>query len=302
MRIRLFAALSLALVFGAPGFADTVLLTNGRSFEGVVAETTETEVKITMPGGSLSLPRSHVLRVDKSQSEFAEYLKRKAALQRGGSAADWLALAQWAKAQGLEQGEREAALSAADLDPGLAGLAPLMRRYGYVLDEQLDRWISYADSMRRRGFVESNGEWISREEHAARARAQQQETAQRDAERASARAAQAAQAAREAELALVEMELRERLSRHSSVQDAVSSYGAPVYLYPWYVAPVPTPPCHHCGPRPPQSPGHHSGHNPGQNPRQVSEPQQSSRDTTFTHVPGSLIPGRFPAKSGTSQH
>jgi len=299
MRIRLFAALLLALAFRAPGFADTVRLTNGRSFEGVVAETTETEVKITMPGGTLSLPLSHVLKVEKSQSDFAEYLKRKAAVQRGGSAADWLALAQWAKAQGLEQGVREAALAAADLDPRLAGLAPLMRRYGYVLDEQLDRWISYADSMRRRGFVESNGEWISREEHAARQRAQQQEAAQRDAERASARAAQATQAAREAELALAEMELREKLSRRSSVQDAVSSYGAPVYYYPWYIPPTaPPPPCHHCGPRPPQGPGQ----NQGQNPNQTPEPQQGSRDTTFTHVPGSLIPGRIQTMSGTSQH
>lgn len=300
MRIRLFSALLLALAFQAPGFADTVHLKNGRSFEGVVAETTDNEVKITMPGGTLSLPLSHVLRVDKSQSNFAEYLKRKAAIQAGGAAADWLALAQWAKAQGLEQGVREAALAAADLDPRLTGLAPLMRRYGYVLDEQLDRWISYSDSMRRRGFVESNGEWISREEHAARQRAQQQEAAQREAERASARAAQATQAAREAELALVEMELRERLSRTSSVQDAVNSYGAPVYFYPWYVAPAPNPPCHHCGPRPPQGPGQNPGQNPGHN-HPSPEPQQSSRDTTFTHVPGSLIPGRFPAKSGTSQ-
>jgi len=295
MRIRLLSALLLALAFQAPGFADTVHLKNGRSFEGVVAETTDNEVKITMPGGTLSLPLSHVLRVDKSQSNFAEYLKRKEAVQRGGTAADWLALAQWAKAQGLEQGVRDAALAAADLDPRLTGLAPLMRRYGYVLDEQLDRWISYSDSMRRRGFVESNGEWISREEHAARQRAQQQEAAQRDAERASARAAQAAQAAREAELALVEMELRERLARNSSVQEAVSSYGAPVYFYPWYVAPVPTPPCHHCGPRPPQGPGQ----SPGNHHNQTPEPQQSSRrgDTTFTHIPGSLIPG----KSGSSQ-
>lgn len=297
MRIRLLAALLLALVFGAPGFADTVYLTNGRSFEGVVAETTENEVKITMPGGSLSLPRSHVLKVEKSQSDFAEYLSRKAAVQRSGSAADWLALAQWAKSQGLEQGGREAALSAADLDPRLAGLAPLMRRYGYVLDEQLDRWVPYADSMRRRGFVESNGQWISREEHAARVRAQQEEEMQRNAERASARAAQATQAAREAELALVEMELRERLSRRSSSRDIVSSYGAPVFFYPWYVAPVSTPPCHHCGPRPPQAPGQ----DPGQSPGQTPEPQQSSRQSPFTHIPGSLIPGRFPGKSGTSQ-
>jgi hypothetical protein len=296
MRIRLTSALLLALLVQAPAFADTVYLKNGRSFEGVIAETTDAEVKITMPGGSLSLPLSHVLRVEKSESDFAEYLKRKAAAQRTGTAADWLALALWAKSQGLEQGTREAALAAADLDPHLQGLPPLLRRYGYVLDEQLDRWISYSDSMRRRGFVEWNGQWISQQEHAVRVRAQQEESARQNAERVSARAAQATQAAREAELALAEMELRERLAR-SSTRNVVSAYDTPVIFYPWYVAPVvPTPPCHNCGPRPP--------HRPGQNPeppQQQPEPQQSSRESPFTHVPGSLIPGRFPARSGTSQ-
>jgi hypothetical protein len=274
MRIRLCAVLFLALLSRAPGFADTVYLTNGRSFEGVIAEMTESEVRISMPGGTLSLPRSHVLRVEKSESDFAEYLKRKAVLQREGDAADWLRLARWAKSQGLEQGVREAALAAADLDPRLEGLAPVLRKYGYVLDEQLDRWIPYADSMRRKGLVESNGQWISREEHAARQRAQQEEMDRQRTERAAARAAQATQAAREAELALAEMELRDRLSR-SEANAVPYASGIPLYVYPWYVPPVVTPPpCHHCGPHSPEMPGGDGG-------------------SSFLHIPGSLIPGRI---------
>jgi hypothetical protein len=292
MRLRLLCALLLVLLGRGPGFADTVYLTNGRSFEGVIAEVSDAAVRIQMPGGSLSLPRSHVLRVEKSESDFAEYLKRKAVLQHNGEAGDWLKLARWAKSQGLEQGAREAALTAADLDPHVEGIAPFLRAYGYVLDAQLERWIPYADSMRRKGLVQWNGQWISREEHAARQRAQQEEAARQNAERAAFRAAQATQAAREAELALAQMELQARLSEATTA--ASVPYSVPLYVYPWYVPTLPTPrPCHHCGPQ-----------NPPQPPGPVHRVQQDNRNT-YLHVPGSLIPGelsRSSMPSSSSQH
>ena len=53
MRIRCLAALASGLLsLGSAARADTVYLANGRTFENVIAETTETEVKIRMPGGS----------------------------------------------------------------------------------------------------------------------------------------------------------------------------------------------------------------------------------------------------------
>jgi len=292
MRMRLVAAFLLLLAFRVSGFADTVYLVNGRTFEGVIAETTDGEVRIVMPGGSLSLPSSRVLRVEKSASQFAEYLERKKALARSGAgAAAWLELARWAKTGGLAQGMREAALTAADLDPRLEGLAPLLRGYGYVLDEQLDRWIPYADAMRRKGLVQWNGEWISRHEQAARQLLEQEEIARRNAERAAARMAQVTQATREAELALAQMELRQRIS-----QSSAGTYTMPVYVYPWYVLPLPASPCrHHCGPqdlKPPMAPTQRDG-----------EAQRDARES-FTHVPGSLIPGRLgpPMSSSSSAH
>jgi hypothetical protein len=284
MRIRSLAALLFGLLPMAPAWADTVYLANGRTFENVIAETTETEVKIRMPGGSLSLPRSHVLRVEASDSNFAEYMRRKEAIRRSASAADWLALAQWARRQGLEQGAREAALAAASLDPRIEGLAPLLRPHGYVLDAQLDRWIPYADSMRRRGFVLADGQWLSREENAARQRARDEELERRRAERAATQAAQATQAVREVELALANLELRQRLQR----TEETPVVGLPVYVYPgtWF---PPVAPCHDCGtgPRPRPEPP------PSSRPR----PQQPRAGHGVFHVPGSLLPGTLGASS-----
>jgi hypothetical protein len=288
MRIRCLAALLLGLLSLPPVWADTVYLANGRKFENVIAETTDTEVKIRMPGGSLSLPRNHVLRVESSDSNFSEYLRRKEAIRRGATAADWLALARWAKSQGLEHGAREAALAAANLDPQLQGLAPLLRPHGYVLDKQLDRWIPYADSMRRRGFVLSEGQWVSREEQAARLQAQNEELERRRAERAATQAARATQAVREVELALANLELKERLQRTEEPPVA----GLPVYVYPGYWYGPSVPPCHGCGtgngPRPEPEPG----------PPPGALPHHRPRDTHGVfHVPGSLLPRNLGASS-----
>ncbi|HJX28916.1 MAG TPA: hypothetical protein VJ885_13475, partial [Thermoanaerobaculia bacterium] len=279
----------------APVSADTVYLANGRTFEGVIAEVTDNEVKIRMPGGSLSLPRSHVQRVESSDSDFGEYLRRKEAIRRGAKATDWLELARWAKSHGVEHGAREAALAAASLEPRLDGLPSLLRGYGYVLDEQLDRWIPYADSMRRRGFVMADGQWISREEQAVRQRARDEEMERRRADRAATQAAQATRAVREVELALVEMELRDRLRR--TEEPATSGGGIPLYAFPgyWSVPVFPGPPhCHNCGgggghERPP----HHGG---GQGPGARPAPRSGSGSFTM-HVPGSLIPRDISATS-----
>jgi hypothetical protein len=286
MRIRLAAVISFALLSGSDAArADDVYLKNGRSFEGVIAEVTDSQVRIRMPGGLLSLPLSQVERVEKADSSFAEYLRRKEALRRApeAPAGDWLDLARWARSRGLSQGARESALLAAQLDPHLSGLEPLMRGLGYVLDKELDRWIPYADSMRRRGFVQSNGQWISREEYAQRQRRQEEDLARLRAARAEveARAAQVAQARR-----LAELEAREERERERRLYAAPENYGIPLYGFPGYwVAPPPAPPC--C-----DGPGHPGGghHQP---PKPPERPRIDNGSSTYTRMPGSLIPGRL---------
>ncbi|HEX6903506.1 MAG TPA: hypothetical protein VF789_27565 [Thermoanaerobaculia bacterium] len=285
MRTRFLAPLltlvPLSFVAG-PALADDVYLVNGRKFEGVMTETTETQVKIIMQGGTLSLPADNVLKVEKGDSSLQEYLRRKEALKKGGSAREWLDLARWAQSKELQQAGREAALAAAAIDPDLSGLAPVLRIYGYVFEEQLGRWIPYAESMRRQGFVQSNGQWITREELALRTRAYEEEQARRNAARQ-----EAARAAREERLALLaELAITRDLARLEPPQPETG--GIPLYYgYYGYYPPVVVGPGFG-NPRP----GHHGGHGGGHHGGRPMSGQPGRTD--FIRVPGSLIPGSIP--------
>jgi hypothetical protein len=254
------------LLLAVPAFADDVYLVNGRKFEGVIAETAGSQVRIRMQGGTLSLPKDQVLRVEAGDSNLAEFLRRKEALKKSpaAGAADWVELARWARAKELDQATREAALAAATLDPRAAGLAPILRGYGYVLDPQLDRWVPYADSMRRRGFVLAGGQWLTHEELQSRQRAQEEAAARYAAARQ-----EAARAAREDRLAtLAELSAARQLVQQEEPQGYPPFYGNPFYgsviVGPGFFGGGGGFP----GPRPPHR-----------------------RDSGFTHVPGSLIGG-----------
>ncbi len=209
-------SLALGMLLGAPLLADDVFLKNGRTFENVVVEDVQsgaTQVRIHIQGGVISLPLSAIDRVKKADSSFAEFLRRKQELEGAAGTAgtaganhrpgrpdrtlelaeDWLDLARWARSNHLPQGEREAALAAAEIDPRAPGLPALLRGFGYVYEESLDRWISYDDSMRLHGFVQEGGTWVTREEQTARMR--ERVLAARDAAaRAAASNAESAQA------------------------------------------------------------------------------------------------------------
>jgi hypothetical protein len=265
MRTRSLPLLLLGSLVAVPLLADDVYLVNGRKFEGVIAETAGSQVRIQMQGGTLSLPKEQVLRVDQGDSNLAEYLRRKDLLKKNPStrAGDWLELSRWARARELDQAGRESALAAAALDPKLEGLGAVLRGYGYVLDPQLDRWVPYADSLRRRGFVQMNGQWISREEYQARLQAQEEENARHYALRQ-----EAARAAREDRLAaLAELSIVRDLAQPS--QPTPYPYGAPYYGYGTVLV----------------SPGF--GFGGGGHHR----PPHGQSSTGFTHIPGSLIPG-----------
>lgn len=277
MRVR-FVVILAFLASIPPAFADDVYLTNGRKFEGVIAETTGSQVRIWMAGGVLSLPSSQVARVEKEESALAEYLRRKDDLQANSRAraADWLELARWAQARGLQHGARESGLRAAALDPRLEGVAPVLRGLGYVYDEQLDRWIPYAESMRRRGFVLSYGQWISREEYEAATLAREEE-----AERRRIARQEQARAAREDRLAaLTELVLVREVERS---EREVPGYSAPLAVFPGYFFP------------PVFVPGH--GHRRPHHGRRFNAiDPNDGQPHGFIRVPGSLIPGRTPGK------
>lgn len=183
--MRNSTALLLFAALAAPAGADTVHLVNGNKFEEVIAERAAGQVRIRLPYGEIVLPEKVVARVERSASAWQSYNEREAALRRADSPAQaWLELALWADREGFARGAREAALRAAELEPRLDGLAPLMARFGHVFDRDAGRWLAEADYMRRRGYRLWGGEWLPREEYAARLRAHEEaESRRREDER-----------------------------------------------------------------------------------------------------------------------
>ena len=282
MRIRPLPLL-LLLLTALPVFADDVYLVNGRKFEDVMTETTDTQVRIHIQGGMVVLPKSQVLRVEAGDSNLAELLRRREALKKnpGATAADWVELARWAQSRKLDQATRESALTAAALDPHAPGLAPILRAYGYVLDEQMDRWVPYAEAMRSRGFVQVGNQWISHEEYQERLRDQREEDARRRADRDErARAAREERMAAFTELMITRELTQPNYPSYPYAPGPYTAWGEPVIYLPGFV--VATPPIHH----PPMMPGGpgHDGRDP------------ASGSMLPNHIPGSLIPGRLPGQ------
>ncbi len=166
-RVR-FSALATLLVVAVsvPALADDVILTNGNSFEDVVATVEGSDVRIRLPHGELSLPLSRVARIERHSSPLEEFLERKARLQaeEAAVAQDWLELALWAENKGLDHAAKESAVVAARLEPRLAELEGLMERLGYVYDREVHRWLTRAEHLRRQGWVFAGGQWLSPEE------------------------------------------------------------------------------------------------------------------------------------------
>lgn len=268
--------------------ADDVYLHNGRMFDDVVAVVGEREVRIRIAGGELAIPRAQVLRVEQEGSALGEYLEREAALRRRPEtpASAWLELARWARARGLGSAARQAALTAAELSPRLDGLAEILHPAGLVLDAELGRWIPYADSMRRRGFVEDRGEWVRPEELAVRQRREERdELARLELVRARAEARRA------------EVELARAIADGEEQEPELQPPA--VYWPVWTVVPVPIVVPPH---RPPQHPPHRppAGPDPAPDPpepprRPRVPPRHDERNPDYgvPRVPGSLIPGRY---------
>ena len=185
MKERCTLLLTGALLLGGVATADTVYLTDGEVFENVEAEVTETQVRIELEIGRISLPRSRVVRVEDSVSPLEAYRRKEQVLLQdvGSGAEDWLELALWARGEGYERGLKKAARTAAQYDPHLEGLAPLMRGFGYVFEEDLGGWVSRSLAMRSRGFVQFQGAWVALAEREAYERERRLELEARSASR-----------------------------------------------------------------------------------------------------------------------
>jgi hypothetical protein len=269
----------LLVLVAASSAADVVHLLNGRSIEGIVLEESADQVRIRLAFGEIGLPRSSILQIERGRSALAEFLERREALMTSGqSATTWLALARWADDHGLDHSCREATLRAAQLDPGLEGLRPLMQRFGYAFDQELAIWLPYEELMERRGYVRSGDRWLSPAQAVAHRQALEESARHRQEQLRHDRLARAMEMIALARIAEAE-ENRQRL-------DAVPRYpvGLPVYGgFPIFVRPGHGP-RFPSRPRPPQA---KPGHPPEVAPHDSRETHQGR---IISRAPGSWIP------------
>lgn len=274
-------ALSILLVPTPPLRADDVHLTNGNTFEGVIATLDGDEVRIRLPHGEIALPASRVQRIDKHESALEDYLARERALfAREATAAEWLELARWARSRDLDHGARESALRAARLDPRLEGLADVLGDFGYLYEQELGRWLTYDESMERRGYVYYGGGWVHRSDLEERLRQLEEEQARQRSARAEAQAQLALEAAFEAR---VQAEVAREVAR-AAVQHPGLIQGIPAVVGSFFVPVV-----HH-------RVHDHGGHRPHRGRREAAPPaaQPAPRHThsAFTPPPGKSLEQR----------
>lgn len=267
--------LTFCILIPRAAHADIVHLKSGRAMEGVILEESPDRVLLQLPFGEIGLPRSSVLRIDRGRSAFQEFLDLRFELRRSdGTASEWLELARWAEQEGLDHSAREATLVAARLNPGLPGLVPAMVALGYDYEENSGVWIRRDELMRRRGYILSNGSWLSPDQVTALRR-----------ERESARAVEMERQrqdrlARAMEMMVLAQVAQAEESRRLREEAVIVRYGIPLWGgYPVIEAPGPWP-------RPHFDPGHHRS----RRDHASSGARDAYRDAIVRRPPGSLIP------------
>ena len=242
---RLALLLAVAAAAGIAS-ADEVYLKSGGKLSGKVVSRSATTLEVEVGAGKIGVPVSSVLRVEEGRSPLQEYEERAGKLA-AKDVDGWVALGDWATAQGLGTQAREAyhrALSASPGDP---------RANAALGHAQVDgRWVSAEEGYKAKGYVLYGGEWMT---PAEQARLQQEDALdqQRRHERAQSQAA-----AREAEARAAEAEAK---AREAEAQAEDASEGLPLW-YGWGTGPTdwpdgnvrPVPPRPPTPPRPPNPP------------------------------------------------
>ena len=176
-----------------PLLGDELHLKGGGRVTGEIVQETETAVTVDIGAGKMTVPKSSVVRVDKSASPLQQY-RAEAASLAPEDIEGWRKLGRWAEGQGLTVQAREAF---SKVKANLPDDPEANRVLGLV---QLDgHWVTEKESYTSRGYVWFEDEWMMPgERQAILDERQSREDADRQALDAQIEADQAAQAEEEA--------------------------------------------------------------------------------------------------------
>ena len=174
--------------------ADEVLLRGGGRLHGIVVEHSADSIVVETGPGRITLPLARIERIVPGTSQLATYRRRAGALT-STDVQGWLELALWAQDVGLATQARAAFEHVVSLDPANA---KAQRGLGNVLLGE--RWVTPEESLRARGYVPFEGNWVTpAERDAAMAERVAQAEAARAAQEQAARTREAEARARTAE-------------------------------------------------------------------------------------------------------
>jgi hypothetical protein len=199
--VRTPALTFVALVLPLATSADVVHLKSGGAFSGRIVGRSATAIEMDIGAGRIGIPTANVARVEESHSPLQEFEDRAARIPAANVDA-WLALGDWADAQGLGTQAREAYNRALSASPDNARANEAVGNV-YVGG----RWLGGDEAYRARGYIKFEGQWMTPPEHEAilreRAAEDAMEHQRRESEvrtrEAEARADEAAARARQAE-------------------------------------------------------------------------------------------------------
>ncbi len=120
----------LILACAAAAFADKIVLTDGRTYEGVIVEENDESVKIRLAKGSLSFPKSQIKSIERGGADPATQLEQKLAALDPAKPAGYLETATWLCGDGRPAFEikilKRLCNGAASLDKSLACRAQML--------------------------------------------------------------------------------------------------------------------------------------------------------------------------------
>lgn len=156
--LRAFAlSLVSSLLVATSAFADTVVLDDGGTVEGVVVESGN-RVTVHMDVGSIEIDAQDVVEIRRAPNQLSEFRSRNARL-RSEDIAGRMSLASWCKRRGLQSRARVLYREVLGINPNHPGA-----RQALGHRKVAGEWLTRHQQREAAGEVFHLGEWVSAEE------------------------------------------------------------------------------------------------------------------------------------------
>jgi hypothetical protein len=139
--------------------ADLILLKNGGKIEGKVTTIKDDLIMITLPNGSMTLPRGEVKQIIRGVTNVELYQQLKVAIDPN-DAEGYYQLGLWCWEHKLPQYHKESLTAAITINPDHE---KARKALGYERHE--GRWITNDELMALKGYILHQGKWVTQSQY-----------------------------------------------------------------------------------------------------------------------------------------